>query len=188
MSDTLLTFNGGGDEPVSPFAGSVATVTLTVSTLKAEVGTTPTATATVSDSDGNRLSGRTVTWASSSTSVIATPAAGTTNALGVATAALPALAAGTTDIGVTVEGMSPAAITVTVVAVAAPDTYTTTGATTVIVTAVDRMASWERPRVRRFNDADQKRLHPTDRFFEGFEEASEIEVVWPSKELIKRWL
>lgn len=184
MSDTLLSFDGG----VSPFAGAVATVTLAVSKISTEVGTTPTATVTVSDSDGNLLSGRTVTWSSSNTSVIATPSAGTTNALGVATAALPALDAGTTDIDVTVEGVSPSAITVTVVAVSAPDTYSSTGTTTVIVSAVDRMASWERPRIRRFNDGDQKRLHPTDRFFEGFEEASEIEVLWPTKELIKRWM
>lgn len=164
------------------------TVTMVVSTVKTEVGTTPTATVTVLDQNGAPLSGRTVTWTSSNDSVIADPAAGTTNSAGIATAALPALAAGTTDIDVTVDGVSPTAITITVIAVSAPDTYSATGATTVIVTAVDRMASWERPRIRRFNDADQKRLHPTDRFFEGFEEASEVEVLWPTKELIKRWM
>lgn len=40
MSDTLLSFDGG----VSPFAGAVATVTLAVSKISTEVGTTPTAT------------------------------------------------------------------------------------------------------------------------------------------------
>jgi len=184
--DNIIPFDDGGD-PAYPFSNTVDSVVLAVAPTSAQVWMTLVATATVRDEFGNRLSGKTVKWSSSGGAVIAAPADSVTNALGVATALLPALAAGTTNINATAEGVSAAPITVTVTAVAAPDTYDSTGATTVIVTAVDRLASWERPRVRRFNDADQKRLHPTDRFFEGLEEASEIEIIWPSKELLRRF-
>ncbi len=187
MTDTLKPFDAGGSEPVYPFSGVVDSVTLSVNPVTAQVGMTLTATVTVRDEFGNRLAGKTVTWSSSTAAVIAAPASTTTNALGVSTVLLPVLDDGTTTIGCTVEGVPATGVLVTITATGAPDTYASTGATTVIVTAVDRLASWERPRVRRFNDADQKRLHPGDRFFEGLEEASEIEIIWPSKELLRRF-
>jgi len=165
----------------------VTTVTLTVPTVGLEVGTTGSATVTVLDQDGDPMSGVSVTWSSSNDAVIADPAAGVTGSSGTATVALPALAAGTTSIGVSAGGVSGTPVTVTVFAVADPPTYSGSGSAQIIVTAESRLAGWERPKVRRFNDADQKKLYPTDRFFEGMVEGVEVEVVWPSKEVLRRY-
>jgi len=44
---------------------------------------------------------------------------------------------------------------------------------TITVTAEHRMADWSRPRVLLFNDADQRRIDPTDAFFVGVEAMKE---------------
>lgn len=165
----------------------VTTVTLSVPSISLEVGTTGSASVLVLDQNGDPVGGVTVTWSSSTDAVIADPASSTTSAAGTATVALPALAAGTTSIGATVEGVSATPVTVTVIAVADPPTYSGSGSAQIIVTAESRLAGWERPRVRRFNDADQKKQYPTDRFFEGMVEGVEVEVVWPNREVLRRY-
>jgi len=182
MSDTLLPFDGD----VQPFTGSVASVTLSIPLVSLEVGTTTSATVLVRDALGNAMAGQTVALSSSNDAVIADPAAGTTNAAGIASVLLPALAAGTTVISASCAGVDATPITVTVAAVDLPDPFDATGATSIVVTAVDQLATWERPRIQRFNDADQKRLYPNDRFFEGLEDSVDVEIVWPSKELQRR--
>lgn len=181
---TLIPFDSGG---LQPFAAPVATVTLAIQTISLEVGLVSSATVTVRDADGNGLAGRTVTWSSSAGAVVAAPSSGTTNSAGVVTVSLTALAAGSTTIQATSESVNSAGVAITVVAVADPPTYSGSGSAQIIVTAESRLAGWERPRVRRFNDADQKRAHPTDRFFEGMVEGVEVEVVWPSREVLRRF-
>lgn len=179
----VLGFGSGA----APFDLEVDSVTLTVQTISLEVGLVSAATVVVRNADGDPLPGRTVTWSSSSGSVIAAPASGTTNSTGVVTASLTALAAGSTTIQASCESVDSAGVAVTVVAVADPPTYSASGSAQIIVTAESRLAGWERPKVRRFNDADQKKANPTDRFFEGMTEGVEVEVVWPSKEVLRRF-
>ena len=53
------------------------------------------------------------------------------------------------------------------------------GDTLSISVAVEsRFAAWDRPKERRFNDADQQGRHPGDRFFEFAEQATEKELQW----------
>lgn len=163
----------------------VTTVTLSVPSVALEVGTTGSATVTVLDQDGDPMSGVTVTWASTVDAVIADPANGTTGTAGTASVALPALAAGTTTITATAGGVTSTGVVVGVSAVAAPPSYSAAGSSQIVVTAESRLAGWERPRVRRFNDADQKKQYPTDRFFEGMTEGVEVEIVWPNREVLR---
>lgn len=46
------------------------------------------------------------------------------------------------------------------------------------VTAVNKLADWERPRVRRYTDADQKLDFPADRGFEFVSTTAEKELIW----------
>ena len=118
--------------------------------------------------------------------MIADPSGTTTGSAGTSTISLTALAAGTTTITATAGGVTSSGVVISVVAVADPPTYSGSGSAQIIVTAESRLAGWERPKVRRFNDADQKKLHPTDRFFEGMVEGVEVEVVWPNREVLRR--
>jgi trimeric autotransporter adhesin len=98
---------GGGDPtvptPTSPRPAAVASVTVTVEPGTILAGARATATATVRDATGATLSGRTVTWSSS------TPAVATVDASGAVTG----VAGGTATIVATVEGQAgSAAITV----------------------------------------------------------------------------
>jgi len=181
----LIPFSSGEVIPFDASAAVVASVTLSVPTISLEVGTSGWATATVRDASNNPLPGRTVTWDSASGSVIADPSPTVTNSSGVASVAFTALAAGTTSIQATCETVVSSAITVTVYDVADPPTYTASGSSQVILTAESRLAGWERPKVRRFNDADQRKVSPTDRFFEYTTTTVEQEVIWPSKELLR---
>jgi hypothetical protein len=167
-------------------AGVVLTVTLSVPTTGLEVGTTGSASAVVRDALGNGLAGRTVTWDSSSNPVIADPASTTTGLDGRTTISLLALAAGTTTITATCETVASSGIVVTVSAVADPATYSGEGSAQIVITGESRLAGWERPKVRRFNDADQKKDYPTDRFFEGMAESAETEIVWPTAAVLRR--
>ncbi len=53
---------------------------------------------------------------------------------------------------------------------------------TITVTAENRMADWQRPRELMFNDADQKRIDPTDNFYRDIESMENAEFVIFSKE------
>ena len=89
----------------------VSTVAVGLASSSLQVGQTTQATATLRDASGNVLSGRSVTWSSSS------PAVGSVSSTGVVTAA----AAGTTSIVATSEGKTGSAIlTVTAVVTTPP--------------------------------------------------------------------
>lgn len=62
------------------------------------------------------------------------------------------------------------------------DQMNATLGTTATVTVVlkNRLADWERPRLRRFTDDDQKRQHPADRGFEFLTATVEKEITWPA--------
>lgn len=44
----------------------------------------------------------------------------------------------------------------------------------------NRLADWERPRVRRYTDEEQKRLFPTDKGFEFITATVDKNIVWPA--------
>jgi len=188
MSDTLLPFDGTGDEPVNPFAGVVATVTLTINVVALEVGNTATATALVEDGYGDDLAGRTVTWSSTTDATIADPSSSVTGADGKCSVPLTALAAGTTTITASCEGVDSTGILVTASAVAASPGYSATGSAKVVINCVSVVKRMGRSRPRRFSDADQRKIDPTDTAFSRVKDGQEKQLVWPSKELMKRFL
>ena len=49
---------------------------------------------------------------------------------------------------------------------------------TINVSCESRLADWDRPRVRRYNDVDQQRLHPGDRGMEFVSAMVEKEIIW----------
>lgn len=49
---------------------------------------------------------------------------------------------------------------------------------TIVLTAESRLADWDRPRVRRYNHADQIKFYPTDKGLEFIEQMVEKELVW----------
>ena len=117
----------------------VAAVSVTATDSSLTTGTTAQATVVARDAANNvlGLSGRTIAWSSSVTSVATVSAAGL----------ITAVAPGTTTIGVTVDGVGPATLTVTVappsvatVSITAADSSITTG-TTVQATVVARDAA-----------------------------------------------
>lgn len=52
---------------------------------------------------------------------------------------------------------------------------------TIIVKAENRLADWERPRIRRYTEEDQQQLHPGDRGFRFVSSTAEKEIIWPGK-------
>lgn len=50
----------------------------------------------------------------------------------------------------------------------------------VTVRLENRLADWERPRVRRYTDEDQKRLFPTDKGLEYVTATVDKDIVWPA--------
>ncbi len=52
---------------------------------------------------------------------------------------------------------------------------------TIALTMTNRLADWERPRLRRYTDEDQKRGFATDRGFEFVTATTDREIIWPSK-------
>lgn len=57
---------------------------------------------------------------------------------------------------------------------------------TIIVTAEHYLSNWDRPKLLRYSDEDQKLLHPTDRFFEYAARMAEVTVTWPNREFFKQ--
>ena len=49
-----------------------------------------------------------------------------------------------------------------------------------------RLADWERARVRRFNNADQRQRFPDDRGLEFVPQMVEKELVWPARSFFRR--
>lgn len=56
----------------------------------------------------------------------------------------------------------------------------------ILLTVESRLADWERPRVRRYNNADQQQRFPGDRFFEFAEQTAERNVIWPASSFFRR--
>ena len=48
------------------------------------------------------------------------------------------------------------------------------------------LADWDRPRVRRYNNADQQQRFPSDRFFEFAEQTVDKDIIWPSRQFFER--
>ncbi len=49
---------------------------------------------------------------------------------------------------------------------------------TITLTVESRLADWDRPRIRRYNDADHQSRHPGDLFFNHVEEFIDKELKW----------
>ncbi len=52
------------------------------------------------------------------------------------------------------------------------------GTATITCTAESRLADWQRPRVRRWNQADQQARYPNDKAFEYVEQMVERQLLW----------
>ena len=165
----------------------VTSVELTVTSITTEVGTSVRATVTVKTGSGSPKAGETVTFASSNDTVIVDPDAQTTNSAGIASVSMPTLAAGTTSITATCAGFTPSGITVTVTAVTLPE-YEAVGAMKVVISAETMLMRMNRARPRRFSDADQRRRDPTDSSFSRVKDNVEKELIWPNRELMKKYL
>ena len=57
-------------------------------------------------------------------------------------------------------------------------TYQLGQTATIRLTAESRLADWQRPRVRRYNNADHQVLYPNDKFFEHVEKQVEVVHIW----------
>ena len=129
----------GSDSPTDPIEPTpVASVTVSPGTANVAVGATVSLSAVTEDADGNTLTGRTVTWSSSNTSVA------TVSSSGLVTA----VAEGDATITATSEGVSGTAmITVTPPPVAtvtvSPDQSLIATGTTVDLTAETKLAGGE---------------------------------------------
>src|SRR5690606_25657250 len=167
---------------------AVTTVNLSIPATTLEVGTTGIATATALDQDGDPVSGATITFASTTDATIADPASGTTGGDGRVSVPLPALAAGTTTITASCEGVDSAGIGVAVPAGASAPGYAATGSARVVINCVSVVKRMGRSQPRRFSDADQRKLDPTDTAFSRVKDNQEKQIVWPSRELMKRYL
>lgn len=65
-----------------------------------------------------------------------------------------------------------------------PEITRAQGTRTITITAEHRMVDWRRPRKLLFNDADQRRIDPTDTFFVGIEAMEEREINLFSREVM----
>lgn len=65
-----------------------------------------------------------------------------------------------------------------------PEITRAQGTRTITLTAEHRMVDWKRPRKLLFNDADQRRIDPTDTFFVGIESMEEREINLFSREVM----
>lgn len=188
MSGALIPFDGAGEEPVIPFdvdEVSVVSVELTVPTISLEVGTTGSAYAIVRGVGDVRLPGRTVTWVSSNDTVIADPSSSTTGADGRVLIPLPALDDGTTTITATCDGVDSDPVTVTVFEAAGNPGYSTTGSARITIVC-STVLKRNRAKPRRFSDADQRKIDPTDTSFSRVKHGVDKQIVWPNRELMRR--
>lgn len=67
-----------------------------------------------------------------------------------------------------------------------PEILRSKGTRTITITAEHRMVDWARSRRLLFNDADQRRIDPTDTFFVGIESMTEREINLFSKEVMQQ--
>lgn len=52
---------------------------------------------------------------------------------------------------------------------------------TIVVKAENRLADWERPRIRRYTNEDQQQAFPGDQGFRFVSATAEKEIIWPGK-------
>jgi hypothetical protein len=60
------------------------------------------------------------------------------------------------------------------------------GASTVTVTAENRLVEWDRPRLLRYTDEDHKRAYPSDGFFKLVPQMAERQIILFSKEALAK--
>jgi uncharacterized protein YjdB len=115
-SATITAFAGGAASSVvltvSPVA--VASLTISVPTTPMSIGATQTITATPKDDSGIALVGRTVTWSSSSPTVLTVSAASSVSGSGGATVTVTAAGQGSATISATSESVSATTSAITV--------------------------------------------------------------------------
>lgn len=67
----------------------------------------------------------------------------------------------------------------------APSMQIDGGSATITINCESVLADFARPRVRRYNDADQQAEYPGDKFFEFVPQMTEREIVWPNRAWFK---
>ena len=113
----ILTSACGKDSPTNPVIirpPSVASVVVSPSSAKLQVGGTQRFTATAHTSEGSSVSGVTISWTSSNTAVVSINAQGLATAIGVGTAIIRAVADGVTSSPVMITVIAPQVESVTV--------------------------------------------------------------------------
>ena len=108
---------GGKDSPTKPVIippPSVATVIVSPTSAKLQVGGTQRFTATARTSDGSMVSGTRISWTSSNTAVVNINAQGLATGVGIGTATIRAVADGVTSSPVTITVTAPPIASVTV--------------------------------------------------------------------------
>ena len=108
---------GGKDSPTKPVIippPSVATVIVSPTSAKLQVGGTQRFTATARTSDGSMVSGTRISWTSSNTAVVNINAQGLATGVGIGTATIRAVADGVTSSPVTITVAAPPIASVTV--------------------------------------------------------------------------
>ena len=137
---TLTVTAASAPPPPPPPPASVATVGVSLSAASINVGATTQATATTKDASGNVLTGRTIVWSSSNTSVAAVDgSSGVVTAVAVGTASIVATSEGKTG-SATVTVTTAAPVPVATVSVSLAASSLVAGATTQ-ATATARDAS-----------------------------------------------
>jgi uncharacterized protein YjdB len=112
-------------QPPPPAPAAVASVTVSPSAPSVQVGATVQLVATLKDSDGNMLSGRTVTWSSSNPAVASVSAAGLVSGVAAGAAAVTATSEGkSAQVAVTVTAPPPAAVASITISPSAPSLQT----------------------------------------------------------------
>lgn len=56
----------------------------------------------------------------------------------------------------------------------------------VTINVRDRLTDWQRPKIERYTDADQQRMHPGDKGFEFVTEIASKDVNWPAESWFKK--
>jgi alpha-tubulin suppressor-like RCC1 family protein len=150
-SDTTTSPSGGTNNPPPPPV-SVATVDLTPLTAEVIIGKTTKLSATPKDANGAVLSGRAVTWSSSSNNIATVDANGTVTGVAAGTATISAASEGkSATANITVKLDVPAIPVATVSVAAAPDTLEAWDPSTMVATLRDANANILTNRVIRWS-------------------------------------
>lgn len=135
ITATSETQSGSATVTVTPVP--VASVTVAPSTASVAVGGTVTLAATTRDAGGNTLTGRLVTWTSSSSSIATVSSSGVVTAVAAGSATITATSEGRTGTAQITVNAPPPAPVATVTVTPASDTLTAGGTTTLDATTRD---------------------------------------------------